>query len=120
MKKIFTLLFCAIVISSSFAQTDGSNNSKIININYYQNIINQRNYEIQQVNYLNDHQVQTVVNNCNLDIWEKRDMLDNLETQRIQNINNVYGWYSNTVAYYHSNERNNLVKGQYPQNNDRR
>lgn len=138
MKKIFTLLFCTAFISSSIAQT-GHENGNNINVNYYyaksaeyhyndqqnyidsyQNIISQRDQEIRKVNYWNNYHVQMVVNDCDLNIWEKRDILDNLETQRIHNINNIYDRYSNTIAYYHINERNNIFKSQYLQDDDRR
>jgi len=111
MKKIITFLFCATVISSAFAQTDSRDwNSRNKNVddygnsnNYrYQNIINQRDQEIQKMNYQNNWQVHQIVNNCNLNIWDKRDILNNLETQRIQKINEIYAKYSNTIVYYHS------------------
>jgi len=132
MKKIITLLFCTAVMSSAFAQTDSPDwKNKNTNVDYYgnsndyhnfdyQNIINQRDQEIQKVNYQNDWQVHQIVNNCNLNIWDKREILNNLETQRIQNINNIYDRYSNTIAYYHGNERTNPFKHQRHDDDDRR
>jgi V8-like Glu-specific endopeptidase len=132
MKKIITFLFCTSVISSAFAQTDSRDwNSRNANVNDYgnsndyhnydyQNIINQRDQEIQKMNYQNNWQVRQIVNNCDLNIWDKRDILNNLETQRIQNINNIYDRYSNTIAYYHDNERTNPFKHQRHNDDDRR
>jgi len=54
------------------------------------------------MNSENDWQVQQIVSNCDLNIWDKRDILNNLETQRIQKINEIYSEYSNIIAYYHS------------------
>ncbi|HEX7457765.1 MAG TPA: hypothetical protein VF301_04950 [Ginsengibacter sp.] len=132
MKKIITFLFCTGIISSAVAQNDSRDRKNInTNVGYYsnannqqnfdyQNIINQRDQEIQKVNYQNDWQVHQIVNNCNLNIWDKRDILNNLETQRIQNINNIYDRYSNTIAYYHGNERTNPFKHQRHDDDDRR
>ena len=148
MKKIITFLFCTAVISSAFAQTDNQScNEKNTNSDYYnnsmnyqygdkqydykkdfgyyhndeyQNIINQRDEEIQKVNYQNEWQVHQIVNNCDLNIWEKRDILNNLESQRIQNINNIYDRYSNTIAYYRNTVRNNPFERQHYHDDDRR
>lgn len=118
MKKIITFLFFALIISSAFAQTDsGNRNNRNTEVAYYgnsnhhhsysyQNIISQRDYEIQKVNYQNSWQVHLVVGNCDLNIWQKRDILDKLETQRIQNINNIYERYSSAIAYNRGNKKN--------------
>jgi len=119
MKKIITILFSAAIISSSFAQADNRNwNDRNSNSDYYgnsndrhfndqqNNIINQRDQEIKKVNYQNSFQVQQVVNDDDLGIWEKRDILNNLESQRIQRINNIYLQYSNQIAYHQRNNSN--------------
>lgn len=133
MKKIITILFSAAIISSSFAQTDNRNwNDRNSNSDYYgnsngrhfndqqNNIINQRDQEIQKVNYQNSFQVQQVVNDDDLGIWEKRDILNNLESQRIQRINNIYLQYSNQIAYYQRNNSNDHRNFQEDDDDDER
>ncbi len=113
MKKIFTLLFCA-AVSSTFGQAGQSNTAcKNIHVDYRQDAVRQRDQEIQKVNYQNSFQVSLVVNDNNLSIWEKRDVLDNLEAQRIKNLNKIYDRYRNAVAYSSRNEKNNLFKSEF-------
>lgn len=118
MKKIITFLFCTVFFSSAFAQTGRPdwNNRKGVAYNndaYYKDVIFQRNQEIEKINYQNNYQVQKIIDDCNLNIWEKRDVLNNLEAQRIQKINNILLVYNNTIAYYHRNEKNNPFEHQH-------
>lgn len=53
----------------------------------------------------------------NLTIWEKRDLLNNLESQRIQKINNIYFRYKNAIAY-NSHVDNNLFQNDGRRNMD--
>ncbi|MDQ6904233.1 MAG: hypothetical protein M3139_14640, partial [Bacteroidota bacterium] len=65
--------------------------------------------EIQKVNDENNYDVQLVLNDYdNLTIWEKRDLLNNLESQRIQKINNIYFRYKNAIAYNNHINNNSL------------
>jgi Skp family chaperone for outer membrane proteins len=123
MKKIFTLLLSLIIVTSSFAQVNYNvHGAKNTNTNYYassndrdhyrtqsnsriyRNIVEQRDREIQNVNDLNNYKVQTIANDCNLNIWEKRDVLDWLETQRIREVNIVYARYNDEVASARQNQ----------------
>lgn len=115
MKKIFTFLFCASIISSSFAQANKTDQYQLNRKSqYYSNlniadkkisIIRERNAEIQEVNDDNNYHVQEVLNNDDFDIWQKRDILDNLESQRIRDVNNIYQKYSDEITYYSSKEK---------------
>jgi hypothetical protein len=123
MKKIISIIFCSAIISGAFAQNDNgdfyekNSNGYYIDhpndhdYNYYSGsyrndranknqVFFQREEEIQKVNDENNYQVQLVLNDYdNLTIWEKRDLLNNLESQRIQKINSIYFRYKNTIAY---------------------
>ncbi len=46
-----------------------------------------------------------VINNYNLNIWEKRDVMDRLEFQGNQKVNNIYFMHSNTITYTRSDEK---------------
>lgn len=126
MKKIFTILFCAAIASSSFSQTTaGTKKYKAYNSHSSQhnNIIvmkscnkqiayaidprSDRDLEINKINYINNIQVQQVINNKDLGIWDKRDALDALEFQRVQQVNVVYQKYSDSVTAYTAQQINN-------------
>lgn len=123
MKKILFIAFCSTIITCTFAQTDnrdfyeknvngyyndhpndhdynyqtGTNSTARVNKNQ---AFFQREEEIQRVNDDNNYQVQLVLNDYdNLTIWEKRDLLNNLESQRIRKINTIYFRYKNATAY---------------------
>ncbi len=124
MKKTLILLLCAVVASSSFAQTTKntqaikhtkhvSHVSKAIAKNLEESNVNistpavydtdprtQRDEELNRINYFNNIQVQQVMNDKSLGIWEKRDALDALEFKRIQQVNVVYQKYSDSVTAY--------------------
>jgi hypothetical protein len=55
---------------------------------------------MQKMNYQNEWQIHEMVNNCDLSVWEKKDILKNFETQRIQKLNEIYDRYSNAISYY--------------------
>jgi len=132
MKKIFTFLFCIPIISAAFAQeyshggknlnitTDYRSNSTFHRDFDYQNTINQRDQEIQKVNYQNEWQIHQVVNNYDLGIWEKRDILNNLETQRIQKLNDIYNRYNDAIANYRGSAKNNRFQHSLHDEDNRR
>ncbi len=115
MKKIFTFLFCTAIISSAFSQTNfhkakyiNSNKSYAVNASSsLYSLINQRNQEIDEINDQNNYEVQVILSKTNLNIWDKRDILNNLEAQRIEKINNVYARFNNQIAWYKNMERKN-------------
>ncbi|MDQ6903981.1 MAG: hypothetical protein M3139_13330 [Bacteroidota bacterium] len=115
MKKIFTFLFCTAIISSAFSQTNfheakyiSLNKSHAINAsNSPYNLINERDQEIDEINDQNNYQVQLILSKNNLNIWDKRDILNNLEAQRIEKINNAYARFNNQMAWYKNIERKN-------------
>ncbi len=124
MKKIISIIFCSAIISGAFAQNDNRDFYEKNSNGYYNDHPNDHDYnyqsakysdehvnknqaffqreeEIQRVNDENNFQVQLVLNDYdNLTIWEKRDLLNNLESQRIQKINNIYFRHKNSIAYY--------------------
>ena len=115
MKKIFTFLFCTAILSSAFSQTNfrqakyrnTTTRNKINVSNSPYNLINQRNQEIDEVNDQNNYEVQLILSKANLNIWDKRDILNNLEAQRIEKLNDIYTSFNNQIAYYKSVERKN-------------
>ena len=133
MKKIIPIIFCFAIISCASAQNDnrdfyeknsnGYYNAHPIDHDYnYQagpdrsdrvtknQAFFQREEEIQRVNDENNYDVQLVLNDYdNLTIWEKRDLLNNLESQRIRKINNIYFHYKKSIAY-NSHVDNNLLQ----------
>ena len=141
MKKIISIIFCSAIIFDAFAQNDNRDfyekNSKGYyndhpgdhDYNYHTGAYRndrvnknqaffQRKEEIQRVNDENNYQVQLVLNDYDeLTIWEKRDLLNNLESQRIQKINNIYSRYKNAIAY-NSHVENNLFQNDEPRNMD--
>lgn len=113
MKKIFTFLFCTAIISSAFSQ---SGNQYVFNTTpnaYYHNSYNDARYErdreIDKINYINNLQVQRLVNDGTLDIWQKRDALNVLESKRIQKINLVYSQYSEAITNGINEQSNNYA-----------
>lgn len=116
MKKIFTFLFCTSILSSAFSQTNlrqakykNTNTSYITNVSSSPyNLISQRSQEIDEVNHENNYQVQLILNKTNLNIWDKRDILNNLEAQRMEKVNNIYARFNNQIAYSKSVERKNF------------
>ncbi|MEO8413420.1 MAG: hypothetical protein ABI472_07155 [Ginsengibacter sp.] len=120
MKKIFTLLVCTALILSAFAQRNvayqNQQNYKIRRGNYNNDPRYERDKEIARLNYFNNIRVQQLVNDPCLNIWEKRDAIRTLETQRIQKINTIYQAYNSSVAYYTSNEINNSFEMMYNSN----
>lgn len=117
MKKIFTFLFCTTSLVSAFAQTNCTSHSPSNNTENIQSNNNdpryERDKEIERINYMNNIQVQRLIDDSYLTLWEKRDALNALESQRIKKINIVYAKYSNSVAYYTSNEINNSFEKTY-------
>ena len=113
MKKIFTFLFCTAILSSAFSQTNvreakyrNTNASYITTLSSSPyNLINQRNQEIDEVNDENNYQVQLILSKPILNIWDKRDILNNFEAQRMEKVNNIYAHFNNQIAYYKSVER---------------
>lgn len=117
MKKFITLICCTVLFSSAFAQKNASYNlqkkefifSKISNDDPRL----ERDKAIQKINYQNSLVVERLVKDPQLNIWEKRDALDALESQRLQKVNFIYSKYNNAVAYYTINERNNTIKDRF-------
>ncbi len=115
MKKIFTLLFSTAILSAAFSQTNyrqakyrNINTSYINNVSSSPyNLITQRNQEIDEVNDQNNYQVQLILSKTNLNIWDKRDILNSLEARRIEKLNNIYARFNSQIAYYKSVERRN-------------
>ncbi len=113
MKTTFTFLFCTVIFSSCFSQTNfrqakyrNTNTSYVTNVSSRPyNLINQRNQDIDEVNDENNFRVQLILSKTNLNIWDKRDILNNLEAQRIEKLNNIYARFNNQIAYYKSVER---------------
>lgn len=127
MKKIFTFLFCAIIISSAFAQTDFKVKSTKTISNKHFVTKKEKDYtlaktstsidprfdrdkEINKIDYMNNIQVQQVLNDKTLGIWEKRDALDALEFQRIQKVNVIYQKYNGSVASYTAQQLENSLE----------
>lgn len=112
MKKIFTFLFCTVIISSAFSQADKQYAFNKNSNPYYQTSYNHARYErdneINKVNYFNNIRVQQLVNDVTFNIWQKRDALNALESQRIQKINSIYAQYSDAVAASTNRQFNNL------------
>ena len=48
-----------------------------------------------------------------LDIWQKHDALNALESQRIQKINSIYEQYSNAIAISTKQQRGNFDEKEY-------
>jgi hypothetical protein len=100
---LFSFLLFSPIASSSFAQTN-NNEEKPINpcLEYYGNstkpyffdgknsIMREGDEKIKGINCQNNYQVQQVIKNNDFDIWEKWDILNNLETLRTQKVNSVY------------------------------
>lgn len=115
MKKIFTFLFCTAIISSAFSQTayrqakyrSAVTSYRINAVNSPYELINQRNREIDEINEQNNYDVQIILSKTNLNIWDKRDILNDLEVQRIAKLNNVYSRFNSQVAWYKNIERKN-------------
>ena len=111
MKKIFTFLLSTAILSSAFAQTDYTYHFSKKNYQNYNNDPRyERDKEIEEINYLNSFQVQRLVDDPCLNIWEKRDALDAQASQRIQKVNSVYQKYSNSVAYTSNKMRHNFER----------
>lgn len=116
MKKIFAFLFCTSILSSAFSQTNlrqakyrNTKTSYITNVSSSPyNLIKQRNQEIDEVNDENNYQVQLILSKTNLNIWDKRDILNNLEAQRMEKVNKIYARFNNQIAYSKSAERKNF------------
>ncbi len=132
MKKLLSIIFCFTTIACTFAQNDNRDFYEKNSNGYYNDHPNDHDYnyqsgayssdrvnknrafyqreeEIQKVNDENNYDVQLVLNDYdNLTIWEKRDLLNNLESQRIQKINNIYFRYKNAIAYSNYVNNNSL------------
>ncbi len=117
MKKIFTCLFCTAIIFSAFSQTDYSSGNQqdrqALSHNYNGDPRDQRDQEIEQLNYQNNLQVQRLINDQCLGIWEMKEALNALESQRIQKLNGIYQKYNDAVAYFTIRERNNSLNHDY-------
>ena len=117
MKKLFTLLICTTIISSAFSQADyysgQQQDRQVRNHSYSDDPRYERDQEIEQLNYLNNLQVQRLVNDPCLGIWEKKEALDALESQRIGKVNVIYQKYNDAVAYFTIRERNNSLNHSY-------
>jgi hypothetical protein len=117
MKKIFTFLVCTAIISSAFAQSNypscNEQDPHAHDHAYNDDPRYQRDQEIEQLNYQNNLQVQRLANDPCLGIWEKKEALDALESQRIQKVNDIYQKYNGAVAYVTIRERNNSLNRTY-------
>ncbi|MEO7120085.1 MAG: hypothetical protein ABIY62_03255 [Ginsengibacter sp.] len=117
MKKFFTLLVCTAIISSAFSQADyysgNQQDRQVLNHNNNDDPRYERDREVDQLNYQNNFQVQRLVNDPCLSIWEKKDALDALESQRIGKVNIIYQKYNDAVAYFTIRERNNSFNRNY-------
>jgi hypothetical protein len=132
MKKIITFLFCASVFSSAFAQRDNNWNNRNTTVvygnsnygpknyqqdndrdnrfdkKYYQNnkyAIQQRDMEIQKVNYKYDIQVKQVIDNRFFTRKQKKNIIKTLKNQKNQEINTINFAY--TDACNDNNQRYN-------------
>ncbi len=117
MKKIFPYLFCTALISSAFSQADNhypfNKNFNTYNANSNSRTRYERDREIRKVNFFNNIKVQQLVKDGTLDIWQKHDALNALESQRIQKINSIYEQYSNAIAISTKQQRGNFDEKEY-------
>ena len=134
MKKIFTLLFCTAIISSAFAQDgrhDWNNRNNFyhdhgeynrhrdydhdrdgraprVSFFVYQNSryrYDERDELIARISSSYDYQIQQVINDWSLSPREKRYEVGNLQTQKAQEINNIYAQCGDNVVYTNQDRR---------------
>ena len=105
------------LISSAFSQADNhyvfEKNSYTYNANSNSRASYERDREIRKVNYFNNIRVQQLMNDGTLNIWQKRDALNVLESQRIQKINSIYEQYSNAIAISAKQQPGNFDEKEY-------
>ena len=107
MKKIITLLFCTVLISSTFAQTNHHNDRRYNNATVYQNNkyrIDERTEMIQRINRRYDFRIQQISNDRYMNRREKKRAIKSLEAQKREDIKRIYSEYNNRYVY--SNNRN--------------
>ena len=107
MKKIITLLFCTVLISSTFAQINHHNDRRYNNPTVYQNNkyrIDERAEMIQRINRRYDFRIQQISNDRYMNRREKKRAIKSLEAQKREDIKRIYS--ENNNRYVYSDNRN--------------
>ncbi|MEO8109421.1 MAG: hypothetical protein ABI594_05295 [Ginsengibacter sp.] len=105
MKKILTLLFCSMILTSAFAQRNDHDRKDNRNYSVYQNNnyrIDQRNRMIQKINHEYDFKIQQIRNDRRMNHHQKKYNVRRLEAEKAQRINRIYAEFNNNTVYSRS------------------
>ena len=105
MKKIFTLLFCSVIITSALAQRRDYDRKDNNHYSVYQNNryrVDERNRAIQKISYQYDFRIQQVMNDRRMNRRQRKAMVKRLEAEKAQQISRVYARFNNNTVYNRS------------------